>query len=88
MGSLAISFPKLFESIKITKEVNHLSNELPSLGNDESQDHGEHGYYDDDDDDSDFDLDDAMRNLVLWQIFEDMSQEERNGFLIVDVLII
>ena len=42
----------------------HTSNELPSLGVDQSQDNMEHGYYDEDDD-SDYDLDDAMRHFVL-----------------------
>ena len=41
-----------------------MSNELPSLGVDQSQDDVEHGYYDEDDD-SDYDLDDAMRHFGL-----------------------
>ena len=54
------------------------------LGFDPPHDDVEHGYYDEDDE-SDFDLDDAMRHFGLWQIFGDICQEERNGFLIVDV---
>ena len=42
----------------------HKSNESLSLGDDQSQDDVEHGYYDEDDD-SDFDLDESMRHFGL-----------------------
>jgi len=42
----------------------HTSNESLSLGDDQSQDNVEHGYYDEDDD-SDFDLDMSMRHFDL-----------------------
>ena len=68
-GDVGIISNIIFKAIRIHKDDycdDNLSNELPSLGNNESQDHGEHGYYDDDDDDdSDFDLDDAMRHFGL-----------------------
>ena len=41
-----------------------MSNELPSLGIDKSQDDVEHGYYYEDDD-NDFDLDESMRHFGL-----------------------
>ena len=66
-GDVGIISNIISKAIRIHKDNyrnDHLSNELPSLGNDESQDHDEHGYYDDDDD-SDFDLDDAMRHFGL-----------------------
>ena len=44
--------------------MSSLSNELPSLGIDQSQDDVEQGNYDEDDD-SDYDLDDAMRHFGL-----------------------
>ena len=78
------------EAIRIHRDEHyqyHISNESLSLENDESQDHVEHGYYDEDDD-SDFDLDDAMRHFGLMEIFAAAWLEERNGSLIVDVLII
>ena len=40
----------------------HKSNETLSLGDDQSQDNVEHGYYDEDDD-SDFYLDESMRHF-------------------------
>ena len=50
--------------MKVTNFDDHLSNELPSLGIDQSQDDVEHGYYDEEDD-SDFDLDESMRHFGL-----------------------
>ena len=55
------------EVIRIHKDEHcddHLSNESFSLGNDQSQDYVEHGYYDEDDD-SDFYLDESMRHFGL-----------------------
>ena len=55
------------EAIRIHKDEHcddHLSNESLSLGNDQSQDDVEHGYYDEDDD-SDFDIDESMRHFGL-----------------------
>ena len=65
-GDVGIISDIIFEAIRIHKSDHfddHLSNELPSLGNDESQDHDEHEYYDDNDSDSD--LDNAMRHFGL-----------------------
>ena len=46
-GDVGIISDIIFEAIRIHKSDHfddHLSNELPSLGNDESQDHDEHGH--------------------------------------------
>ena len=56
-GDVGIISNIISEAIRIHKHDHcddHLSNELPSLGIDPSQDDVEHGYYDEDDD-SDFD---------------------------------
>ena len=85
-GDVGIISDIISKAIKIHKE-DHCqthSNESPSLGIDPSHDNVEHGYCDEDDD-SDFDLDDAMRHFGLMANFRDTWQEERNGFLIVDV---
>src|SRR3954462_4091034 len=66
-GNVGINGDIISEAIRIHKSDyidDHLSNESVSLGNDESQDHVEHGYYDENDD-SDFYLDDAMRHFGL-----------------------
>src|SRR3954463_4458265 len=66
-GDVGIISNIIFETIRIHKDNHcndHLSNELPSLGVDQSQDDVEHGYYDEDDD-SDYDLHDAMRHFGL-----------------------
>ena len=66
-GNVGIISDIISEAIRIHKGNHfddHLSNELPSLGIDRSQDDVEHGYYDEDDD-SDYDLDDAMRHFGL-----------------------
>ena len=90
-GDVGIISNIISEAIRIHKDNHsndHLSNELPSLGIDQSQDDVEHGYYDEDDD-NDFDLEESMRHtLVLWLTFPATWLEERNGSLIVDVLII
>ena len=85
-GNVGIISDIISEAIKIHKEDHYQthSNESPYLGFDPPHDDVEHGYYDEDDD-IDFDLDDAIRHLVLWQIFGDIWQEQRNGFLTVDV---
>ena len=85
-GGVGIISNIIFEAIRIHKEDHYQthSNESPSLGIDPSYDDVEHGYYDEDDD-SDFDLDDAMRHFSLMENLRDTWQEERNGFLIVDV---
>ena len=65
-GDVGIISNIISRAIRIHKDNyrnDHLSNELPSLGIDQSQDDVEHGYYDEDDD-NDFDLDDAMRHFV------------------------
>ena len=67
IGDAGIISNIISEAIRIHKDnhrSDHLSNELPSLGIDQSQDDVEHGYYDEDDD-SDYDLDDAMRHFGL-----------------------
>ena len=66
-GDVGIISNIISEAIRIHKDNyrnDHLSNELPSLGIDQSHDDVEHGYYDEDDD-IDFDLDDAMRHFGL-----------------------
>src|SRR3954471_18476087 len=66
-GNVGIIIDIISEAIRIhigNHCDDHLSNELPSLGIDQSQDEVEHGYYDVDDD-SDYDLDDAMRHFGL-----------------------
>ena len=66
-GDVGIISNIISEAIRIHKDNHsndHLSNESPSLGVDQSQDDVEHGYYDEDDD-SDYDLDDAMRHFGL-----------------------
>ena len=66
-GNVGIIRDIISEAIRIHKGNHfddHLSNELPSLGIDQSQDDVEHRYYDEDDD-SDYDLDDAMRHFGL-----------------------
>ena len=66
-GDVGIISDIISEAIRIHKGEHfddHLSNELPSLGVDQSQDDVEHGYYAEDDD-SDYDLDDAMRHFGL-----------------------
>ena len=86
-GDVRVISSIISQVIRIRKDAHchgHKSNKSPSLGFDPPHDDVEHGYYDEDDD-IDFDLDDAIRHLVLWQIFGDIWQEERNGFLIVDV---
>ena len=67
IGDIGIISNIISEAIRIHKDNHrndHLSNELPYLGVDQSQDDDEHGYYDEDDD-SDYDLDDAMRHFGL-----------------------
>ena len=66
-GDVGIISNIISRAIRIHKDNygnDHLSNELPSLGIDQSQDDVEHEYSDDDDDDddddSDFDLDKSM----------------------------
>ena len=64
-GDVGIISNIIYEAIRIHKDNyrnDHLSNELPPLGIDQSQNDVEHEYYDEDDD-SDFDLDDAMRQF-------------------------
>ena len=64
-GEVGIISDIVSEAIRIHKDNHrndHLSNALPSLGIDQSQDDVEHGYYDEDDD-SDFDLDESMRHF-------------------------
>ena len=69
IGDVGIISNIISEAIRIHKDNHrndHLSNELPSLRVDQSQDDVEHGYYDEDDD-SDYDLDDAMRHFGLME---------------------
>ena len=90
-GDVGIISNIISEAIRIHKDNHrndHLSNELPSLGIDQSQDDVEHGYSDEDDDDRYYDLDDAMRHFGLMANLRGYMVEERSGFLIVDVLII
>ena len=66
-GDVGIISNIISDAIRFHKDDychDHLSNELPSLGIDQSQDDVEHEYYDEDDD-SDYDLDDAMRQFGL-----------------------
>ena len=65
-GDVGIISNIISEGIKDDYCDDHLSNELPSLGIDPSQDDVEHGYYDEDDD-SDFDLDESMRHFGLME---------------------
>src|SRR3954463_252485 len=68
-GNVGIISDIISEAVRIHKGDHcddHLSNELPSLGIDQSQNDVEHGYYDADDD-SDYDLDDAMRHFGLME---------------------
>ena len=63
-GNVGIISDIISEAIRIHKGKHcddHLSNELPSLGIDQSPDDVEHGYYDEDDD-NDFDLEKS----ALW----------------------
>ena len=67
IGDVGIISNIIFEAIRIHKDnhrEDHLSNEFPSLGVDQSQDDVEHGYYDEDED-GDFDLDESMRHFGL-----------------------
>ena len=82
-GDVGIISNIISEAIRIHKD-DHLSNELPSPGIDQSQDDVEHGYYDEDDD-SDFDLDESMRHFSLMANLMVTWPDERNGFFIVDV---
>ena len=69
-GDVGIISNIISRAIRIHKDNyrnDHLSNELPSLGIDQSQDDVEHEYSDEDDDDSDYDLDDAMRHFGLME---------------------
>ena len=71
-GDVGIISNIISEVIRIHKDEHchgHTSNESLSLGDDQSQDDVEHGYYDEDDDDSDCDLDDAMRHFGLMENF-------------------
>ena len=89
-GDVGIISNIISEVIRIHRDEHcygHTSNELPSLGVDQSQDDIEHGYYDEDDD-SDYDLDDAMRHFGLMANLCGIWLEESNGSSIVDVLII
>ena len=68
-GDVGIISNIILEVIRIQKDEHchgHTSNESPSLGNDQSQDDVEHGYFDEDDD-SDFDLDESMRHFGLME---------------------
>ena len=84
LESLVASFLKSSEFIKmhIFMVINPLS-----LGDDQSQDDVQHGYYDEGDD-SDFDLDESMRHFGLMANLRGYMLGGRNGFLIVDVRII
>ena len=90
-GDVGVISSIISQVIRIHKDAycyGHTSNESPFLGDDHSHDDVEHGYYDEDDD-SDFDLDESMRHFgLIWLTFMAIWLEERNGFLIVDVLII
>ena len=66
-GDVGIISNIISEVIRIHKDKHchdHISNESLSLGDDQSQDDVEHGYYDEDDD-SDLDLDESMRHFGL-----------------------
>ena len=66
-GDVGVISSIISQVIRIHKDAcchGHTSNESPSLGNDQSQDDFEHGYYDEYDD-SDFDLDESMRHFGL-----------------------
>ena len=80
-GDVGIIGNIISEVIRIHRDEHyygHTSNELPSLGIDQSQDDVEHGYYDEDDD-SDFDLDDAMRHFGLMANLRGYIEGRRKG---------